>query len=62
MDDGTPLNSQDKEDLSVAGLPPSEVEAQLQKILQSPVFRSAPRHSRFLAFVVRKALAGLRKP
>jgi len=58
MHDGTPLNSQDKEDLSVAGLPPSEVEAQLQKILQSPVFRSAPRHSRFLAFVVRKALAG----
>lgn len=39
-------------------LPTSDVEAQLQKILQSPAFRSAPRHSRFLAFVVRKALAG----
>ena len=35
-----------------------EIEAELQKILESPIFRRAPRHSRFLAFVVRKTLDG----
>ena len=36
----------------------SEVGAQLQRILESAVFCNAPRHSRFLLFVVNKALAG----
>ena len=36
-----------------------EVEAELEKILASPLFSRAPRHSRFLEFVVRKKLAGL---
>lgn len=35
-----------------------EIEAELQKILQSAAFQNAPRHSRFLSFVVRKALSG----
>jgi tetratricopeptide (TPR) repeat protein len=35
-----------------------EVEAELEKILASPLFRRAPRHSCFLEFVVRKTLAG----
>ncbi len=39
-------------------VPPEEVEAQLQRILQSEVFCNAPRHSRFLEFTVRKTLAG----
>ncbi len=43
---------------SVAAVPRELVEAQLQKILNSPLFRKAPRHSRFLSFVVGKALAG----
>ncbi len=37
---------------------PQEVEAELERILASPGFRRAPRHSRFLEFVVRKTLAG----
>lgn len=39
-------------------MPPDQVEAQLQKILRSPLFSKAPRHSRFLSFVVKKSLAG----
>ncbi len=35
-----------------------EVEAELAKVLASPLFRRAPRHSCFLEFVVRKKLAG----
>ena len=35
-----------------------EVEAELQRILASPAFRRAPRHSRFLTYVVHKKLAG----
>ena len=35
-----------------------EVEAELERILASPIFCRAPRHSRFLEFVVRKTLAG----
>ena len=35
-----------------------EIETELQKILASPAFRRAPRHSRFLTYVVRKKLAG----
>ena len=35
-----------------------EVEAELAKVLASSLFRRAPRHSRFLEFVVRKKLAG----
>ena len=47
------------EDLSSAAAISRElVEAQLQKILSSPLFAKAPRHSRFLSFVVSKALAG----
>jgi tetratricopeptide (TPR) repeat protein len=37
-------------------IPRGEVEAELQRILASPIFRKAPRHSRFLSFVTRKAL------
>jgi tetratricopeptide (TPR) repeat protein len=39
-------------------IPATEVEAALQRILSSPTFRKAPRHCRFLSFVVWKALAG----
>ena len=47
------------EDLPSAASPPRElVEAQLQRILSSPLFAKAPRHTRFLSFVVGKALAG----
>jgi tetratricopeptide (TPR) repeat protein len=35
----------------------SEVESQLETMLRSPVFSGSRRHSRFLEFVVRKALA-----
>ena len=35
-----------------------EVETQLQRILASPLFRNAPRHCRFLSFVVKKTLIG----
>jgi hypothetical protein len=41
-----------------SAIPFEEVEAQLQRILQSAVFRNAPRHSRFLEFTVQKTLAG----
>ncbi len=41
-----------------APISPAEVEAELQRILAAPTFRRAPRHSRFLEFVVRKKLAG----
>lgn len=37
---------------------PQEVGVELERILASPLFRKAPRHSRFLSFVVRKTLAG----
>src|SRR5271169_665493 len=47
------------EDLSSRGaILPADVEAQLKRILGSCIFRNAPRHSRFLSFVVSKALAG----
>jgi len=35
-----------------------DVEVELARILASPIFRNAPRHSRFLSFVVRRTLAG----
>ena len=35
-----------------------EVEAELARILASPIFRKAPRHSRFLSFVVQRMLEG----
>ncbi len=35
-----------------------DVEAELRTILASPVFRNAPRHSRFLRFVAHQPLAG----
>jgi tetratricopeptide (TPR) repeat protein len=59
MQEGTTA-SRHEEDVPPHGAAPlpEEVEAQLQKILNSPLFRGAPRHSRFLTFVVRKALAG----
>ncbi len=37
---------------------PQEIEAELDKILASPLFRRAPGQSRFLEFVVRKTLEG----
>jgi len=43
---------------SHSALPPADVEAQLNRILESCIFRNAPRHSRFLSFVVNKALSG----
>ena len=43
---------------SRSAIPPAEVQAQLSKILASTGFRNAPRHSRFLSFVVNKALSG----
>ena len=59
MQDGTSVKPQTSTDLCAAEVPsPAEIEAQLQRILESSVFRSSPRHSRFLSFVVRKALAG----
>jgi hypothetical protein len=59
MQEGTSQNLQEEQaqSLSVAILP-EEVEAELQRILSSPTFRNAPRHCRFLSFVVWKALAG----
>jgi tetratricopeptide (TPR) repeat protein len=55
----TPPSQQDEENLpSRASFPPEEVEAELQRILSSPTFSKAPRHCRFLTFVVHKALAG----
>ncbi len=39
-------------------LAPEVVQTQLERILASPLFCKAPRHSRFLSFVVRKSLAG----
>jgi tetratricopeptide (TPR) repeat protein len=59
MQNGTSQNLQEEQaqSLSVAILP-GEVEAELQRILASPTFRKAPRHCRFLSFVVWKALAG----
>ena len=45
----------------MGGDPPlaaGQVQSQLEKILASPLFCKAPRHSRFLTFVVHKTLAG----
>lgn len=49
MHEGTPTS---------AAISPEEVEAELQRILASPIFRRAPGHTRFLEFVVQKTLAG----
>lgn len=43
---------------SAAAIPRELIEAELQKILSSSLFSKAPRHSRFLSFVVSKAVAG----
>ena len=59
MHDRTSQNLQDEQaQASSVAIPPEEVEAELQRILSSPIFRNAPRHCRFLSFVVWKALAG----
>ncbi len=59
MHEGTSQSWQDERASSSAvPIPPKEVEAELQRILSSPAFRKAPRHCRFLSFVVWKALAG----
>ncbi len=60
MLDRTSQNFQDEQQAQSPGvvIPPEEVEAELQRILSSPNFRNAPRHCRFLSFVVWKALAG----
>jgi len=61
MQERTSESHQDEEHLSSGpAIPPEEVEAELRRILASPIFRKAPRHSRFLNFVVRKALEGPR--
>ena len=59
MQNRTSQNLQDEQAQSLGvGILPGEVEAELQRILASPTFRKAPRHCRFLSFVVWKALAG----
>jgi len=59
MQEGTSQNLQEEQTQSLGvGILPGEVEAELQRILASPTFRKAPRHCRFLSFVVWKALAG----
>ena len=59
MQDRTSQNLQDEQAHSpTVAVPPEEVEAELRRILSSPTFRKAPRHCRFLSFVVSKALAG----
>ncbi len=59
MQDRTSQNSPDEQPQSPGvPIPPEEVKAELQRILSSPTFRNAPRHSEFLKFVVGKALAG----
>ena len=51
--------SEPEQPASCPAISSQEVEAELEKILASPLFSRAPRHSRFLEFVVRKKLAGL---
>ena len=59
MQEGTSQNLQEEQAQSLGvGILSGEVEAELQRILASPTFRKAPRHCRFLSFVVWKALAG----
>ena len=59
MQQGTSQNHpEDEKPRPGAAISPEEVEAELQKILASPVFCKASRHSRFLTFVVRKTLEG----
>src|SRR5271165_2949391 len=59
MQEGTSQNWRDEQaSSSGVAIPPEEVEAELQRILASPTFRKAPRHCRFLSFVVWKALSG----
>src|SRR5271165_2474334 len=59
MHDWTSQNSPDEQPQSPGvPIPPEEIKAELQRILSSPTFRNAPRHSEFLRFVVGKALAG----
>ena len=58
MQDRTSQNLQDEQAHSLCvPIPPEEIEAELQRILSSPTFRNAPRHCRFLSFIVWKALA-----
>lgn len=52
------MSNDAEELLSAAAISRELVEAELQKILTSPLFSKSPRHSRFLSFVVNKALAG----
>ena len=50
---------QNGEDLPSRGaVSPEDAQAQLERILASPLFRKAPRHSRFLSFVVNQTLSG----
>ena len=59
MQEGTSQSWQVEQALSSGvAILPEEIEEQLQRILASPTFHKAPRHSRFLSFVVRKALSG----
>ena len=59
MQDGSSPDRHSWEDLCSRGtVPPAEVRVQLDRILASPIFCKALRHSRFLSFVVNKTLAG----
>src|SRR5580700_4239341 len=59
MQEGTLRNQDDgRSVLGDPSLAPEVVQTQLERILASPLFCKAPRHSRFLSFVVRKSLAG----
>ena len=59
MQEGTLPSHAEQERLGAAeAISAEEVEAELQKILASPIFSKAPRHSCFLEFVVRKTLEG----
>ncbi|MGB8889367.1 MAG: hypothetical protein WCC87_21770 [Candidatus Korobacteraceae bacterium] len=59
MHDGSLPNHAEQERPGAAeAISAEEVEAELQRVLASPIFSKAPRHSCFLTFVVRKTLEG----
>ena len=59
MQDGSLPNHAEQERPGAAeAISSEEVEAELQRVLASPIFSKAPRHSCFLEFVVRKTLEG----
>jgi hypothetical protein len=59
MQDRTSQHLRDEQAHSPSvAIPSEEVDAELQRILSSAAFRNAPRHCRFLSFVVRRTLSG----